>query len=117
MTSDRSPRLPLLLLLALAAGCGTSGDADGAAWAEIRAFGAPPNLTEVALRVHYTELVPVAERVLAASPDEVREANATALDAIRAVAATGDAAEFAAPPVRAARDELAAYAYEHCRRR
>jgi hypothetical protein len=132
-------RRPPVLLLAtvLAAGCGGSGEATTpttaaalavdeidvdaspycAAWAEIRATGSPPSLSAVRLREHYTNLVPVAERVLATSPEEVREANEVALDAIRRVAATGDAAVFAEPGVRAARNDLAGYAARECRKR
>lgn len=127
----------VLLLVALSAACGgpedaattttvaalapDDVDADAspycAAWAAIRASGAPASLTPVRLREHYTQLVPVAERVLAASPEEVREANEVALGAIREVAASGDPAVFAAPEVRRARNDLAAHADQECRRR
>jgi hypothetical protein len=129
-------RRVLLVAVVLSAGCGGSDgatttttaaalavdeiDVDAspycAAWADVRASGSPPSLSTIGLREHYTKLVPVAERVLATSPEEVREANEVALDAIRRVAATGDASAFAEPDVRVARNDLAAHAARECRK-
>lgn len=93
-----------------------------ATWAEIRSQGGPrtEGMDEAAAvarrQEYYGSLLPIVDRLLEQSEEEIRDAVQVARNATSEVATTGAFDPFRTPEAKASTKELAQYAIDNCRK-